>query len=454
MTTTVRTTYDPSLDPGREVGRIFEVVLDLIDRDPDQPRDEANVDAELEGSFRAHGWFPDEPMRIRAHPIVPDRFMLMNGERRLTGARAAGLKKGLAVLVTEAEIEAEEAKRLAQQILSNEGKPLTYLERARGIRRFQQQLPKDKQGVVAVAKELGLAKSTVGDALALFEIPSCWYKLIGDGQPLGPAHVPVIRKWAGIPEKFHVRALETIKDDYRWTTSKNPRDLDDLRKGEKIHVREFEDILADNLIKFCKPLSEVPGYKGPTAKLKAKQYPWPVKVLALDPSIWQPIFNRRVADKRKKNKVGTGERAKQQAAQKAAATRYENEQAREQLEVKAFDRIRPLIDKAIIEQLRTAPVGLFQGNGAGAQFLLQDAENRNNGWKVEAKDIATPEALVRTCVTLMVLGNIDLWQWRHRNTKAKKLLRRFNLDVDIEKLLKGALAEAEEKEEAKPAAKK
>lgn len=77
----------------REAGKYREVSLDLIDRDPNQPRqyfDEESLE-ELAAQLKHQGLL-QLPI-IRPHPTVPGRFMIVFGERRIRSARMLGWEK-------------------------------------------------------------------------------------------------------------------------------------------------------------------------------------------------------------------------------------------------------------------------------------------------------------------------------------------------------------------------
>lgn len=292
----------------RVQGEIVRILLSLIDRDPDQPRFAENVDTDLAGSFKAHGWFPDEPLRVRPHPHHPDRFMLVNGERRYAGAKAAGLKEALCTVDWELE-GVRLRKRLITQIMSNTGKPLTVVEEAFAFKRAIEDARKDilagdgksivdkgdpKYGPVALARELGLPKSTVTDRLSLTEIPAFWLKLIVDG-PLQPTHVQQLYRWRKVPEKFQLRALEQMKGDYRWPGNNGRK----TSGADRLHIGDLETLLRQYMPKFTKPVAAVPGYAGPTEKLKDPQT-GKVVVHAMDPAQWQPIHRKKIAERKKR----------------------------------------------------------------------------------------------------------------------------------------------------------
>ena len=71
-------------------GAPLQLPLELIDEDPDQPRqdfDQVTL-AELTDSVKARGVL--QAISVRRHPLTPDRWMVNFGARRLRASRLAG----------------------------------------------------------------------------------------------------------------------------------------------------------------------------------------------------------------------------------------------------------------------------------------------------------------------------------------------------------------------------
>src|SRR5438128_2224655 len=95
-----------------------------IHPDPEQPRIKA--DAELEASIKAEGVI--QPITVRPHPTIENKWMIIAGERRYVGAGAAGLREMPCLIRLDREGTVE---RLITQLAENTGKPLSPIEQAK-----------------------------------------------------------------------------------------------------------------------------------------------------------------------------------------------------------------------------------------------------------------------------------------------------------------------------------
>lgn len=280
---------------------ILYLPIALIHPDPEQPR--LDVDADLAASIKAHGVL--QAIQVRPHPSLADQFQIVDGERRFNGARKAGLRTIPATFAIDVE---DPADRIIRQIVRNEGKPLTPVEEALAFKRAidgKRAGGNKRYGMVQLAHDLGYAKSTVGDRLTLTELPKFWLDLIVHG-PLQASHAPILYKYRLVPEDFQRKVLEKMKDDYIWPSQK--RSLG-LGKDPVISIDDFEDVAERCFSDFLKPVSEVPGYKGPTAVLKVRGH-WNAVKCAVDPQIWQPLVNAAKAKKAKKTRDANAGRGK------------------------------------------------------------------------------------------------------------------------------------------------
>jgi hypothetical protein len=114
--------------------------------------------------------------------------------------------------------------------------------------------------------------------------------------PLQPSHAPILRRWRLVPEKYQLQALAQMKADYRWPGAAG---FSKGKKGERIYGDVLKTLLSTFMTKFIKPVSEVPGYEGPTEKGDFGAYGG-AKVYAMDPSKWQPIHRKKIGEKRSK----------------------------------------------------------------------------------------------------------------------------------------------------------
>jgi len=164
-----------------------QVQIDLIDRNPFQPRSDFDPGSlnELVDSIRQHGVL--QPVLVRP---AGGRFQLIAGERRWLAAQQAGLQRvPCRVLqledqnVCEAALE-ENLKR----------KDLNPLEKAQA---FQDYLNRFGTSIEAAAKRFSMQRSTVSNYLRLLELPDAIKKSL-------------------VAEKItngHARALLSLEDD-------------------------------------------------------------------------------------------------------------------------------------------------------------------------------------------------------------------------------------------------
>jgi len=99
-------------------GKPLQVALSLIDFDPAQPRrslDAASI-AELAASIETHGVL--EPVSLRTHPGVAERYIVSRGERRVRAALQAGLTEIPAFLDERIDPYAQAVENLHRENMS------------------------------------------------------------------------------------------------------------------------------------------------------------------------------------------------------------------------------------------------------------------------------------------------------------------------------------------------
>jgi ParB family chromosome partitioning protein len=138
----------------------------LIDRDPDQPRQEFDEEelGRLAESLRARGQL--QPIRVRWDE-GRGVYAILAGERRWRAARSIGLDK-LACVIQEGTLTDEEklAMQLVENALRSDLKPV---EQARAYRRLMEARGYSTRELAA---ELHIAQTSVVRALALLELPT------------------------------------------------------------------------------------------------------------------------------------------------------------------------------------------------------------------------------------------------------------------------------------------
>jgi ParB/RepB/Spo0J family partition protein len=241
---------------------VLHLPVDAIDPDPEQPR--LDVDAELADSIAQHGVL--QPIQVRPSPVDGDRFMIVDGERRWRGAVAAKAKTIPAQITLEVE---DVADRLVRQIVRNEGKPLTAIEEARAYKRIidERHAAGDKHyGPTQLAKELGKAKSTVSDRLAIAEVPAPFGPLFARGI-LSAAAAPIVRAYAEVPTEILEKTVAGAENFWEWEQAIRAKKPVPLAAVERVlHI----EILQRNTRELTAKMA--PRYKGATVTVKGKQY--------------------------------------------------------------------------------------------------------------------------------------------------------------------------------------
>lgn len=143
-----------------------EIPLELIDRDPNQPRvefDESKL-KELAQSIKTYGIL--SPILVRPSEQA-GRFDLIAGERRLRAAKIAGLKDIPALI--DKTTEDSEGRTLSMQLVENlQRADLSPLERAHAIGALRDNF---KLSVREIGDKLSISKSQVQRSLDILNLP-------------------------------------------------------------------------------------------------------------------------------------------------------------------------------------------------------------------------------------------------------------------------------------------
>ena len=137
-----------------------QIDIDLIERNPYQPRQDFAVDSlkELEGSIRQHGVL--QPLLVRP---FEGAYQLIAGERRLKAARDAGLKT-----VPCRVLNLEERQVCEVAIEENlKRKDLNVLEKAQAFKNYLSQFDST---IEQLAQRLSLDRSTVNNMIRLLDL--------------------------------------------------------------------------------------------------------------------------------------------------------------------------------------------------------------------------------------------------------------------------------------------
>jgi ParB family chromosome partitioning protein len=222
-----------------------EIPLELIDRDPNQPRIDFDEDKlkELALSIKTYGVL--SPILVRPSNS-PGRFDLIAGERRLRAAKIVGLRDIPALI--DKGIEDGEGRTLAMQLVENlQRADLSSLERSHAIGALRDNY---KLSVRDIGEKLGISKSQVQRSLDILSLPDDLLSALKQGA--SESKVLLLAKI----EDEEVRAsylkdLDSLtrtelqrnleKEQTRGgTTSKNPEDIriaEELQRSLGLRVR-------------------------------------------------------------------------------------------------------------------------------------------------------------------------------------------------------------------------
>jgi ParB family transcriptional regulator, chromosome partitioning protein len=168
-----------------ESGTPMRIPLDAIDEDPDQPRQEFDVEslAELAETIRTRG--VRQPVSVRPHPTEQGRWMLNFGARRLRASRLAGM----------ADIPAfvdHTANSVDQFIENEQRKGLNSLE----IALFVQRALNRGETQADIARAIGKSRQYVTLATALIDPPDWLMSAYRDERCRGLNELYELRKLA------------------------------------------------------------------------------------------------------------------------------------------------------------------------------------------------------------------------------------------------------------------
>jgi ParB family chromosome partitioning protein len=138
-----------------------QIHVDLVERNPFQPRKEFETEAieELTASIRQHGVL--QPILVRT---VADQYQIIAGERRWLAAKHAGLET---VPCRILELEDQQVCEVAiEENLKR--KDLNVLEKAQA---FQDYISRFDSTMEELAKRLSMNRSTLSNYLRLLELP-------------------------------------------------------------------------------------------------------------------------------------------------------------------------------------------------------------------------------------------------------------------------------------------
>lgn len=188
----------------------FEVDIDLIEPNPDQPRTNFKKEdlEELASSIKKNGLL--QPILVRK---VGDKYQIIAGERRWQACKSIGMKT-IPVRVREADDDQTIILALIENIQRSDLNPI---EEAYGYRRMME---RGKMTQSEVAQAVSKGRSTIANSLRLLELPEDAQKLLFEEKIT-----------AG-----HARAILSIP------TKEGRRKLTDKLVENSLSVREAEAI--------------------------------------------------------------------------------------------------------------------------------------------------------------------------------------------------------------------
>lgn len=148
----------------RQAAGVREIGIELIHRNPEQPRRVFTPEAlaELTASIRERGVI--SPIIVRPMPGANDEYQIVAGERRWRASQAAGRRTIPALLRDMDELEMMEIA-LIENIQRSD---LNALEEARGYSAMEARFGR---GAEAIGKVVGKSRSHVANTLRLMRLP-------------------------------------------------------------------------------------------------------------------------------------------------------------------------------------------------------------------------------------------------------------------------------------------
>lgn len=194
-----------------EAGGVKPIPIDLIQRNPTQPRkffDESEL-AELAESIRIHGVL--QPILVRPVRGVENRYEIIAGERRWRASQIAGLH-AIPALVRQA---VDEVEVLEIAIIENvQRTDLNPIEEAQGYQALIDRFGRTQQDIADV---VGKSRPHIANMLRLLALPEEILDMVRDGR-LSAGHArailtapdPMLLAQRVIAEGLNVREIERL----------------------------------------------------------------------------------------------------------------------------------------------------------------------------------------------------------------------------------------------------
>ncbi|RLS71257.1 MAG: ParB/RepB/Spo0J family partition protein [Planctomycetota bacterium] len=232
-----------------------EISLELIDRNPFQPRrdfDQAAID-ELADSIRKHGLL--QPLLVRARQDGEAGYQLIAGERRWRAAQQVGMETVPCRVIEFGDRQASEAA--LEENLKRED--LNVLEKARA---FKDYLDRFGGTIEELARQLSMSRANVSNMMRMLELPESVQKLLREDRitgghakailPLSEAQQFELAKQIELEQLSVRRTEEIVREMLKAGTMALPTDADapastPEKPAMSNHVLSLQQSLRDML---------------------------------------------------------------------------------------------------------------------------------------------------------------------------------------------------------------
>ena len=250
-----------------------EIAMELIERNPFQPRREfepAAID-ELAESIRKHGIL--QPLLVRARPDGETGYQLIAGERRWRAAQQVGMETVPCRVIQFEDRQACEAA-LEENIKRED---LNVLEKAAA---FKDYLERFGGTIEELGRQLSMNRATVSNMMRLLELPESIQQLLRSNRITGG----------------HAKALLPLSEAQQ-------NELAQQIEQEQLSVRRVEDIVREMLRSGTSPLPNG-AEPGAIEQSEGDQAPGPSNhVLGLQDFL-RGHFGAKIDIRQKKNNAG------------------------------------------------------------------------------------------------------------------------------------------------------
>ena len=218
-----------------------DILLNLIDPDPDQPRqhfDDTKL-AELAASMESKGLVV--PIMVRP---TGERYTIVHGERRWRAAKLLGWR---AIRAEVRDVDASEARWLA--LVENvQRRDLTPIEEAKA---YQARLA-DGITQTELGKHIGKSQSYIAQKLRLLKLPEDVQEAMGNGITEGHARQLLKLKDPDQRSELCQRAMAE-----GWTVTETQTAVD-----RRLEFEAHEKVIADGFVKFMEIYRALDCVKG------------------------------------------------------------------------------------------------------------------------------------------------------------------------------------------------